>query len=670
MNRKFGFARVSACSPLVVVGDPRANLENIMRQLANTDVRESDVIVFPELCTTGYTCGDLFRQTLLLEKAEAAIEEIKNWSGKQGNGGQLIFVGAPIRVDTQLYNCAVAICDGEILGVVPKQNIPNYNEFYERRWFTAFKVGPKSIYFAGQQVLFGVDLLFKCGDLIVFAEICEDLWMPIPPSSLAALRGANLIVNLSASPETVGKDEYRGELIRNQSGRCIAAVAYASAGPSESTSDLVFGGHCVIAENGNILSESEHIGDGSLDFGERYTTADIDFQRLNTDRRVQGTFGEQMEMLHEAYRPVIWHAMEKQAGLERHVPAYPFIPSDPAKLAARCAAIFDIQCAGLAKRLKHLNYPDVHIGVSGGLDSTHALLVACKVFTTLNLPLTGIHAKTMPGFGTTKKTKSIALQLMSLLGVTQEEIDIRPSCFQTFQDLKHKPFGIPISNMGCGRFCEVLTELWPGIPADQRKDLVFENVQARRRTELLMDSGFVLGTGDLSELALGWCTYNGDHMSMYNVNCSVPKTLIKFLVKYVALNHYPEGTIRQVLLECAGLTISPELLPPGIDDKIDQSTEDQLGSYDLHDFYLLNFVRYGFSPEKILYLARHSDLAKKFTVDYRKETMKTFLKRFFSNQFKRDAVPDGPKVGSVSLSPRGDWRMPSDAAVSMWLETL
>jgi NAD+ synthase (glutamine-hydrolysing) len=665
MNRH-GFARVSVCSPEVVVGSPAGNAGNTLAMLR--DVADSDVVVFPELGLTGYTCGDLFRQDTLLKAAEAEVARICR---EADTANKLLVVGVPVRVMTELFNCAVVIHAGQVIGVVPKQNIPNYNEFYESRHFgqaDGDEVG--TIDYAGfEAVPFGVDLLFpayKHPELVAFVEICEDLWMPVPPSSVAAVNGATLLLNLSASNEVIAKHEYRTTLVQNQSGRCVAGYAYACAGPTESTSDLVFAGHCLIAENGSLLAESGYVGDGKLQFGPRYVTADVDCQRVTIDRQVQRSFGDSRKLFFREFRQIEWTPQPEQKGLKRYVPATPFVPTDPAKLAARCAAVFDIQCAALAKRLKTANFPDLSIGISGGLDSTHALVVTHKTLQALGLPPTKIKAKTMPGFGTTEKTRRIAHELMKGLGVPSDEIDIRPACFQTFKDLKHKPFGLEIEGMSLEQFSDVLRK----VPADKRHDLVFENVQARMRTLYLMNSGFVIGTGDMSELTLGWATYNGDHMSMYNVNCSVPKTLVKFMVEHVARHHYGEGPIRSALLETAGLTISPELLPAGEGDQILQSTEATVGPYVINDFCLLNFVRYGFGPEKILFLMEHSDLAKKHSAEEREKTLRTFLTRFFSQQFKRNCVPDGPKVGTVSLSPRGDWRMPSDAAAQAWLDEL
>lgn len=690
MNQ-FGHVRTTVVSPEVSIANPAANRRFICDAL--DQCRDSDVVVFPELCMTGYTCGDLFRQKILLDAAEAEVGRIVRHTTDRK---QLVWVGAPIRVGVELFNCAIAINNGHIIGIVPKQNIPEGNEFYEGRHFAAADGDePHGILYAGGPVEFGIDLVFpaygtnsKLSGLIVFAEICEDLWMPIPPSSLACLEGANLMVNLSGSDETVAKDEYRMELIRNQSGRCIAAYAYSSARSSESTTDLVFGGHCVLAENGTVLAETDHIGDGKLSYTQKMAMATVDFdvERLNTDRHVQRSFGEGRRRLAVPFRRCNWqveHRVAKRStpSLKRYVPALPFVPSNPETLAKRCAAVFDIQCAALAGRLNDMkrkfnDYPDMNIGVSGGSDSTHALLVMHKTVQSLGLAPSKIKAVTMPGFGTTSKSQDIAVRLMGNLNVTSDTIDIRPQCLQMFKDLKHRPFGInvldgtaPDGTISLEEFMVALRKLTP--EQRQKGDLTFENVQAGIRTSILMRRGFTIGTGDLSELALGWCTYGvGDHMSHYGVNAGVPKTLVKFMIKYVAGNHYEAGSLRECLLDCAGLTISPELLPALEGEQVAQSTESILGPYACHDFFLFNFVRCGFDPNKILYLAMHSDLAKWFTEDVIVATMKTFIARFFGQQWKRDCVPGAPKVGSVSLSPRGDWRMPADASPDLWLNLI
>ncbi|MBL8850187.1 MAG: NAD(+) synthase [Planctomycetaceae bacterium] len=690
MNQ-YGFARVTVASPLCVVGHPRKNVEAILAVLEQLGDSTPDVVVFPELCVSAYTCRDLFRQQQLLDECEQAIAAL---AAAEGNTDRLMFVGAPVPVGAQLFNCAVALWNGRIVGIVPKQNIPNYNEFEEARWFRAADGHePAEIAYAGQaNVPFGIDLLFSNSrGLVVFAEVCEDLWMPIPPSSQAAIMGANLLVNLSASNETVAKCEYRTDLVRNQSGRCVAAYAYSSAGPTESTTDVVFGGHCLITENSHLLAESRRVGDGSgLIRSSNWVTADIDVQKLDAERRLLSSFGEARRTLSQTYRIQVLTSKAKKvrnhAGLLRTVSGTPFVPRNKATLQNRCAEITGIQVAGLAKRLEAIPSQQACIGVSGGLDSTLALLVAVEAYRDLGLPVTNITGITMPGFGTTSRTRNNASKLMELLGVETRTIDIRQMCLDTFKALRHDPFGMglfrsdrDLEQYGVAEFEAALQKLSP--EQLSRGDLVFENVQARTRTLILMSHGFVLGTGDLSELALGWCTYNGDHMSMYNVNCSIPKTLVRFLVDYYAdhrLNREQKaaegsgipdatGQIQHILKDIVATTISPELLPHAA-DRITQSTEDHIGPYELHDFYLLNFVRHGFGPEKSLFLSDHAEFTRPYSREVREQTLRTFLKRFFGQQFKRSCVPDGPKVGSVSLSPRGDWRMPSDADAGAWLE--
>ena len=660
MNR-FGFIRVTAVSPKVALANPVANALEVVRVV--DELPDSDIVVFPELGLTGYTCADLFGQTTLLEAAiEGALRIAEKTRGRSG----LVVVGLPLAVGNALYNCALAISEGKMLGVVPKQFLPNYKEFYERRWFTAANGRePSEIDLGGIRVAFGTDLLFEGGrNLTVGIEICEDLWMPIPPSSSQALAGATLLLNPSASNETVGKCRYRTDLIVGQSGRCIAGYVYAGAGPSESTTDVVFGGHCLIAENGVLLMESRRVGDGGpLVRGTQWITRDIDVDRLASERRTTSSFDDGWKRF-PSYRTIPFAVANTMKGLLREVPASPFVPSNPKELRARCAEIFEIQCAGLSRRIEQLPAgTPLNIGISGGLDSTLALLVAVKACDSLDIPRTKIRGLTMPGFGTTQRTKSNALSLMEHLGVASETIDITPLALQTFRELGHKPFGIAVDGVDPSAFRDAIGR----VPKEKRHDLTFENVQARLRTFLLMSRGFVIGTGDLSELALGWCTYNGDQMSMYNPNGSIPKTLVKSLVRYAAEHEFEPGTVRDTLFSVVETTISPELLPVSIAGEIEQSTEETIGPYELHDFFLYHAVRAGFSPEKILFLSGHAAFTRLYAQAEVKKTLRTFYKRFFTQQFKRSCMPDGPKVGSVSLSPRGDWRMPSDADPSAWL---
>ena len=656
-----GFVRLTAASPATKVANPAANADEILRLLS--EVPDSDVVVFPECAVTGYTCADLFEQSSLLHAAvEATLRIAEATQGRE----QLVVVGLPVVVINSLYNCAAVLFDGEVIGLVPKQLIPNYREFYEARWFTgADGSEPEEIVFGDARVPFGTDLLFEAGEVVVGVEICEDLWMPIPPSSFQAVAGANILLNLSASNETIGKCAYRRDLVLGQSGRCIAAYAYASSGPTESTTDLVFGGHCLIAENGRLLAESSRVGDGNPIRRDSYSiTTDVDVELLVNDRRATTTFDDCVRHLPGPYRPIPFQLKREMSGLKRHVSGTPFVPKQEAELDKRCAEIFGIQCAALAKRVEQIPADaPLCIGVSGGLDSTLALLVAVNMCDMLGAPRKRIHGLTMPGFGTTELTRTNALALMRHLGVSADTIDVRELCLQTFRSIKHKPFGIDCAKMTIDKLQKALVEL----PAENRSDLVFENVQARIRTLLLMSEGFVIGTGDMSEAALGWSTYNADHMSMYNPNFSIPKTLVRFLVRYVAMHDF-DGEARETLLSIAGTTISPELLPPSPEGEILQATEATLGPYELHDFFLFNFVRRGFSREKILFLSEHAEFTQPYDRAKIESTLDVFFRRFFANQFKRSCVPDAPKVGTVSLSPRGDWRMPSDADPSAWLD--
>lgn len=659
MNNKYGFVRVAAVSPRVYIGNPEQNAIDARSEINHLD--NADIVLFPELSMTGYTCGDLFGQESLTDNALKETVKLAERIGEQ-----LVIVGLPFVFESNLYNCAAVLNDGYIVGIVPKQYLPTYKEFYEKRWFQAGEGLPNTTVEIGDRVVpFGPNILFSYEGVKVGIEICEDVWMPIPPSCYHTIAGANIILNLSASNETVGKSDYRTDLVKNQSGRCVCAYAYASSGPMESTSDLVFGGHSLIAENSHILAESPRVGKGNHNAS--VIAADIDYEKLNHERRSSTSFGDSASCVTNHFQlPIKLANRSETTPIKRVISKHPFVPSDKKRLRDRCEDIFGIQTMGLVKRLESIRGP-INIGISGGLDSTLALLVAVKACDEFDFDHKRIQGITMPGFGTTKKTKKNAKKLMKGLGITQKEIDIRPMCIQMFNDMgHHNPFGIGKKKHTLTKDVleEGLKNLEPGA-----QDLIFENVQARIRTLTLMSHGFVLGTGDLSELALGWCTYNGDHMSMYNVNCSIPKTLVKFLVEYVANNDPAFEKVKDTLLDIVDTEISPELLPPGKDGEIAQSTEDKLGPYELHDFFLSHFIRNGSSPQKILLLACQA-FESDYEPDFIKATLITFLKRFFANQFKRNCVPDGPKVGSVSLSPRGDWRMPSDADVSMWIKEL
>jgi len=677
MHTEFGYLRISAAVPRVAVADPVANTDEILRVLSG--LPDSDLVVFPELSVSAYSCADLFLQQALLN---STLRQLERLAHEAPNKRQLILVGAPIALGSALYNCVVAINDGRILGVVPKQFLPNYREFYEARWFSSGTEDlPEEVQLWSDSVPFGTQLLFTCRpaegatEAVVYAEICEAIWMPVPPSSLAAVAGANVICNLSASNETIGKASYRRNLVIGQSGRCIAAYAYTSCGPTESTDDVVYGGHAMLAEAGHMLVESSRVGDGETTRRDSYTiTTDVDLERMQTDRRATTSFTDQRRYLGDKpFRKIPFQLASSNGDLVRRVNATPFVPSNAHALEQHCAEIFGIQTSALAKRLERLGSdPVLSIGVSGGLDSTLALLVAIKTCDLIDLPRSCIRAVTMPGFGTTEKTLGNAHDLMQHLGVTAIEMDIRGAVLQEYKALAiavgYQPFNAITLNDELD--VDAFTALVQAVPIEQRQDLVFENVQARRRTELLMNLGFVLGTGDMSEMWLGWCTYNADHQSMYNVNCSVPKTLVKCMVQYVARHEF-EGAVSDTLMSISNTAISPELLPPDKHGNISQHTEDVVGPYELHDFFLFNLVRYGYSPGKILHLAKHAEgWSREYSEEELKQWLRVNLTRAFSQQYKRDDVPNGPKVGSVALSPRGDWRMPSDADVAVWLREL
>ena len=630
-----GFIKAAASTPEIRVADVDHNKKLICEGVDQAWKEGIQLLVYPELCLTGYTCGDLFWQEELLEKARQGLSEIVMHSlGKK----MLIFVGLPWEMNGKLYNVAAAVSDGELLGLVPKRYLPAYSEFYEERNFTPGKEEITRVMVEGKEIPFGSRILFSCPEvrgLSVAAELCEDLWTPEPPSIGHAMAGATVIVNLSASDETTGKSIYRRNLISGQSARLLCGYIYASAGEGESTTDLVFGGHNVIAENGVILAESRLFENSTI-------VTELDIQRLRADRRKQTTFSVKGK---ETYEEVFFHLEEKETELTRFVDPAPFVPSDEHRMEQRCEEIFHIQAMGLKKRLKHTGCRNVTVGISGGLDSTLALLVTAKAFDLLGMDRGSITAVTMPCFGTTDRTYQNACELTRRLGAALKEVDIKKAVRQHFEDIGH---------------------------SEEDHDVTYENCQARERTQVLMDianqsGGMVIGTGDMSELALGWATYNGDHMSMYGVNASVPKTLVRHLVRYYA-DTCEDERLKAVLLDILDTPVSPELLPPK-DGKIAQKTEDLVGPYELHDFFLYYILRFGFRPAKIYRLALTA-----FAGVYEKEVilkwLKTFYRRFFSQQFKRSCLPDGPKVGTVAVSPRGDLRMPSDASAAIWLAEL
>lgn len=633
-----GFIRVAASTPKIRVADPDHNKEQILELMKEGAAKQAKIMVFPELCLTGYTCGDLFLQNVLIEKAKDALIYLMEESEYLD---MLVFVGLPWQYGGKLYNVAAAICKGEILGLVPKTCIPNYGEFNEMRYFAAGNDEPVIVSIAGDDVPMGTSLLFECENipgLVVAAEVCEDVWAACPPSTYHALAGATVIANCSASDETVGKDAYRDALISSHSAKLVCGYICANAGEGESTQDLVFGGQNLIAENGTVLKVSEKFVPGNV-----YT--DLDLERIAVERRKINTLPGVLDGDFEDYMTVLFSLDEEAADLEREIDPSPFIPKDEKERARRCEQILMIQAMGLKKRLEHTWTKNAVIGISGGLDSTLALLVTAKAFDLLGIPRDQICAVTMPCFGTTDRTYHNACVMTRKLGATLREIDIKKSVTQHFEDIGHD-----MSN----------------------HNVTYENAQARERTQILMDvanqvSGMVIGTGDMSELALGWATYNGDHMSMYGVNASVPKTLVRHLVRYYA-DTCGEEELKAVLLDVLDTPVSPELLPPE-DGKIAQKTEDLVGPYELHDFYLYYILRYGYRPSRIYYLAK-----KAFAGEYDNETilkwLKTFYRRFFTQQFKRSCLPDGPKVGSVGVSPRGDLRMPSDASSRIWMEEL
>ncbi|MCS6865171.1 MAG: NAD(+) synthase [Gemmataceae bacterium] len=663
--KTYGFLRVAAARPLLRIADCPFNAQQTVQLLAEAETRGVNVVVFPECGLTGYTCHDLFHLHSLQQAAADALEQVVCQSGSIYRG--VAVVGVPLAFAGQLFNCAAVIHAGRILGVVPKTYLANYKEFYDGRYFSpAPNATFREVNFRGQVVPFGTDILFRCRswcDFLLGVEICEDLWPPIPPSSLQALAGATVVANLSASNEVIGKASYRRQLVCAQSGRCIAGYVYACSGWGESTTDVVFGGHALIAENGVLLAESQRFQRQA-----QLLVADLDLDRLQHDRVQTTSFNDARRCWEPAisrFRQVEFdlEITARQPALARPVEAHPFVPQDVATRDDRCRDIFQTQVAALAQRLTHVGLPPVAIGLSGGLDSTLAFLVVCKTFDQLGIDRNRILALTLPGFGTTARTKKNALDLAAALNVPIREIDIRPLCLEQMRLMGHSPFGISLTH----ETVESLTEKLRHLPPEKRHDLTFENTQARIRTTLLMNSGFVIGTGDLSEIALGWCTYNADHMSMYNPNASIPKTLVKFLVQWAAENEFA-GSTRATLLDIVRTEITPELLPTDTTGAITQATEATVGPYELVDFFLYHFLRFGSAPEKILFLAQNVRFDRDYAPAELRRWLGVFVKRFFANQFKRSCLPDGPKVGTVSLSPRGDWRMPSDAQVRIWLE--
>ena len=665
--KDYGFLRVAAAVPVVKVADPAVNAERICSLIGEASSKGVSLLVFPELCVTGYTCGDLFGQQMLTESAEKAVGRIREYTrGK----AVTVVVGAPVRFADRLYNCAVVIRNGNIKGIVPKIHLPEYNEYYEARWFSSgrdFLEGPSSvsgrflsngkdtvregfhaeITYSGFRTNISPDMLFSIGRATFAVELCEDLWTPVPPSSYHAIAGAQVILNLSASNDVLMKHAYRCELVRQQSARTMSAYVYCSAGFGESTQDVVYSGAAMICENGTLMSENERFRTSAS-----MIVSDVDIEKLSVLRQKTSTFGSvapdgtRSSAYYGLYSRVVAGepaATDFVKGLCRHVEPHPFVPKEDER-GSRCKEIFSIQVTGLASRLMHIGCRHAVVGISGGLDSTLALLVAVQAFDKAGLDRKGVIGVTMPGYGTTGRTYRNAMALMHALGVTAREIPISEACDLHFRDIGHDK---------------------------SVHDVTYENTQARERTQILMDianqcGGIVIGTGDLSELALGWATYNGDHMSMYGVNASIPKTLVRHLVGWAA-GLLPEA--RDILLDIIDTPVSPELLPADEAGNISQKTEDLVGPYELHDFFLYNFFRFGYSPEKLLFLAVKA-FDGVYGVDVIRKWLKVFIRRFFTQQFKRSCLPDCPKVGSVSLSPRGDWRMPSDASFKVFLDSI
>ncbi len=629
---EYGYVRCAATSLKMEVANPRWNEQEMEHVIAEAVSNSVAILVLPECAMTGYTCADLFFQKTLLEETEHQIAKLKKFlEGKE----IIVAVGAPIQIENKLYNMGIVLQNGHILGIVPKTYLPNYNEFYEQRWFaSSADLKESEIEFLGEKVPVGRDLLFGNQNTYFALEICEDLWSVTPPSDTYALNGATILLNLSASNETIGKKEYRENLIKMHSAKQISAYVYASSGPLESTTDILFSGATLIYENGSKLAEGKR-----FQFDNTLTIADVDVEKLLHDRMKNTSFHTNQL---EPVRKIHCSIPTTNQPIRRTYAKYPFVPNNPNKRNERANEILTIQSCALARRLKHTGSKKCILGVSGGLDSTLAYLVILRAFDILKIAPQNLIAVTMPGFGTTDRTYQNAKVLIRKTGATLREVSIKDACILHYKDIGHDA---------------------------GNHDVTYENAQARERTQILMDianqeSGLVIGTGDLSELALGWCTYNGDHMSMYAVNTSIPKTLVRYLVEYEMQNN---ETLHDVLKSILDTPISPELLPPSKDGKILQKTESKIGPYMLHDFFLYHFLRNGFSTKKIFYLAKET-----FKDDYEEEELRkwltVFMKRFFSQQFKRSCLPDGVKVGSVSLSPRGDLRMPSDATSTIWIE--
>ena len=645
MIKELGYLRVAAVRPLTIPANIKENTKNLIELMEESSASKCDISVYPELSVSSYNCGELFRQQVLLDAASNAVLELTERSSELYG---VHIIGFPMAEGGQLFNCAAVISRGQILGVVPKSYIPNNNEYYEGRWFSSgLGSGVKYLFFGGSKIPFGTDLIFRSSDTRLESfgiEICEDLWATIPPSSGLALGGASVILNLSASTDILGKADYRRNLVGHQSASIIGAYVYSSAGVGESTTDTVCGGHLLIYENGKMVSENERFTRNSdLIF------ADIDLEYIQHERLNNVSFSQSIsnDLSLRSYRTVYYRSEDySDTNLKRNINPHPFVPGSSLDLDERCREILNIQSTGLATRMINSKIKAAVIGLSGGLDSTLALLVTLEAFRKIDLDFKDIHCITMPGFGTTIRTKTNVEKLCEEIELPLQEIDITNAALQHFKDIDHD---------------------------SKIHDITYENTQARERTQILMDkanqlNALVIGTGDLSELALGWCTYNGDHMSMYSVNSGVPKTLVKFLIQYYSFSIASKNTSK-ILKDIIDTPISPELLPPGDDGKIIQKTEDTIGPYELHDFFLFNAIRCGFSPDKVLFLAITA-----FEINYSEETilkwLELFYKRFFSQQFKRSALPDGPKVGTLSLSPRGDWKMPSDADAANWLERL